>query len=105
MGEYRCELHLRPPFVGFPNLRMPTNASAPILSDITFDNDGSIVLSFLDHAGFQFSAQNAGTDPLDTHLYQHYISAQATCCGLDRRRAQRRSSSSRAASRRRAHRF
>jgi hypothetical protein len=62
------------PFPSLPNIRMPSNASAPILSDIAFDNDGSIVLSFLDRAGFQFSAQNVGIDPTDTHAYQHYIS-------------------------------
>ncbi|MEZ6255604.1 MAG: SdrD B-like domain-containing protein [Patescibacteria group bacterium] len=41
----------------------------PILSDIEFDSDGSMILGFIDRFGFQASGQNYTTDTNDTTVY------------------------------------
>lgn len=43
--------------------------SVPILSDIEFDIDGSIILGFNDRSGFQTGRYNYSTDTNDTYLY------------------------------------
>ena len=45
----------------------------PILSDIAFDVDGSMILTFIDRTGHQYGFRNYSPDPADAHLYNAEI--------------------------------
>lgn len=48
-----------------------------LLSDIEFDNDGAMILGFMDRSAFKYGFDNFSTDnvpPVDTKLYRYFIS-------------------------------
>lgn len=56
----------------FSVLRSGSNTTEypqPILSDIEFDNDGSIIMGFIDRAAMQFGWYNYNVDVTDNQLY------------------------------------
>ncbi len=55
----------------------------PILSDIEFDVDGSMILGFMDRAGHQLGNSNYSPDPLDTKTYEGTSAGDLLRMGLN----------------------
>lgn len=55
----------------------------PILSDIEFDVDGSMILGFMDRAGHQLGNANYSPDPLDTQTYEGTSAGDLLRMGLN----------------------
>ncbi|OQX02027.1 MAG: hypothetical protein BWK73_44110 [Thiothrix lacustris] len=49
----------------------PMGKATPILSDINFDDDGSLVLGFIDRTGLQSGIDNYSTDTASTNVYEN----------------------------------
>jgi uncharacterized repeat protein (TIGR01451 family) len=60
-------------FTDIPNPRVVFNQTIhpqPILADIEFDDDGSMILGFIDRLGHQVGNANFSTDPADMTTYE-----------------------------------